>query len=398
MNRRRFVAAAGAASAAFGANDLIQVGVIGTGGRARMLMKSLTQLPGVNIASVCDVWDEHLRLGSEIAPKASTTKDHRRLLDNKDLDAVLIGTPDHWHTPLTIAASQAGKDVYVEKPLTHEIGEGRAVIDAQNRHKRIVQVGMQQRSMPQMQKARDIIRAGRIGKVHKVRMTWNRNHSERLQRRAYNINPASVDWQRFLGNAPRQPFDEYRFRNWRWFWDFGGGTATDLGVHHLDIANWILDLERPASAVAVGSNYATKGLWETPDTFQMLLDYPDRSLQIHFEATFVNARDAAMIEIMGTEATVYLDRGRYELHPERTGHNSGAERLPYEEMVLGEGPRGTDFYKTPDGEALHLQNWIECMRTRKPPIAPAEAGVLAADGAHLANIALRRGTVARGLE
>jgi len=370
------------------ANEEIAVGCIGTGGRCRGLMTALAKIPGVRIAAVCDVWDVHLEAGKKLADaKAASTKNYRELLDRKDIDAVLIGAPDHWHVPMTIDACAAGKDVYVEKPLTHDPSEGQAVIDAQNKHQRVVQVGTQQRSMPHFQKAHDIVKSGQLGEIHKVHLTWNRNQP-RHKREKLGIDPNGVDWKAFLGNAPEQPFDEYRFRNWRWFWDFGGGILTDLMVHYIDVANWYLDLDHPTTATTIGDHFLAQDLWETPDTIQTLLRYPEKGVQIYFEGTFVNARNAAMLEFMGSEATLYLDRGRYEVIPERN------KKIAASELVLGDGPRGADFYKTPDGETLHLANWIECIRSRQRPNCPAEVGVAAVTGAHLGNRAYRSGQVA----
>jgi predicted dehydrogenase len=373
----------------FAANETIAVGCIGTGGRCRKLMQSLTTIPGVEIRAVCDVWDYHLEEGRKLAaPGASTTKDYRVLLDRKDIDAVVIGTPDHWHVPITVEACAAGKDVYVEKPLTHDLAEGQAVIHAQNKHGRVVQVGTQQRSMPHLQKGYEIVKSGQLGEIHKVHLTWNRNQPRSAPPKL-NIDPKTVDWKRFLGTAKDQPFDEYRFRQWRWFWDFGGGILTDLMVHWIDVVHWYLDLEHPQTAASIGDHYQAKGLWETPDTVQTLMKYPDRGVQAYFEGTFVNARNAAMCEFMGSEGTLYIDRGRYEIHPERRS------KLKPSELVLGEGPRGADFYAQPDGELLHLANWVECIRTRKKPRCPAEAGVSSAAAAHLAIQSLRRGEIAQ---
>ncbi len=377
-------------SRGFGANDTVEIGCLGTGGRCRRLMQSLAQVPGGRLAAVCDIWDVHVEEGRKLAdPKAVATKRYREILDRKDIDAVVIGSPDHWHVPMTVDACNAGKDVYVEKPLTHDLSEGQAVIDAQNRNRRIVQIGTQQRSMPQFHKAQELIQAGRLGTIHKVHLTWNRNSVGRIRRAPLGIDPKQVDWKAFLGAAPDQPFDEYRFRNWRWFWDFGGGILTDLMVHFLDVANWYLDLAQPATADTVGDHYMTKGTWETPDTIQTLMHYPDRQVQVFFEGTFFNARNAARLEFMGRDATLYLDRGRYEVHPER------GRKLPPSELILGKGPRGADFYENPDGELLHLTNWIECVRSRKTPNCPAEEGVKAVLGAHLGNQAYRTGQVAR---
>jgi predicted dehydrogenase len=372
-------------------NDTLNVGCIGTGGRCRTLMQSLVKVPKVRIAAVCDIYDGNLEAGRKLAdPKAFATKHYKELLDRNDLDAVLIGTPDHWHVPMTIDACAAGKDVYVEKPLTHGLAEGAPVIEAVNKHKRIVQVGTQQRSMDHFIKARDIVRTGGIGKVHKVHLTWNRN-ADRVRKPAATIDPKQVDWKAFLGNAPDQPFDGYRLLgNWRWFWDFGGGILTDLMVHFIDVVHWYLDAEHPLRATTIGDNYTSKGIWETPDTIQTLLVYPNE-VQVYFEGTFCNARNGAMLEFMGTDATLYLDRGRYEVYPER---NRGKP----EEWVLGSGKKGLDFYDKPDGELLHLTNWIDCVRSRKAPNCPVEAGVSAASAAHLGNQAYRGSKVAEWKE
>lgn len=405
VNRRQVLRAIGTAAAAgmvqgraravygYPANEAIRVGCIGTGGRCRVLMKSLKAVPGVKLTAICDVWESPLNQAKPLAEAdAPATKDYRAVLDRKDIDAVLVGTPDHWHVPITVDACAAGKDVYVEKPLTHSLAEGRAVIDAQNKHKRIVQVGTQQRSMPHLIKAKEIVAAGTLGKIHKAHLTWNRNSGSRMARTPLNIDPKTVDWKAFLGSAREQPFDEYRLTHWRWFWDFGGGLLTDLMVHWLDTVNWMCELEHPAEATAIGDHYQAKDLFETPDTIQALLRYPGRELQVYFEGTFSNARNGAMVELMGTEATLYFDRGRFELHPEK------GRKVQAQEMILGEGPRGADFYNKPDAELLHLTDWVECMRNRQKPRVPAEAGVAAADGAHLANLAYRSGTVAQWRE
>jgi len=394
VSRRAFLKTSAAVAAfgvpavnVLGANDTLNVACVGTGGRTRFLMKSLAQVPNVRIGAVCDIYDAHLDLAKPLADKAAlATKHYKDILNNKDIDAVLIGTPDHLHVPMTIEACAAGKDVYVEKPLTHDRSEGQAVIEAQNKHKRIVQVGTQQRSMTNFLKAYELLKAGRIGKVHKVHLSWNRN-VDRIRKTPLNIDPKKVDWKAFLGSAPEQPFDEYRFRNWRWFWDFGGGIFTDLMVHFIDVAHWYLDLDHPLQAVSIGSHVNSKDVWQTPDTVQTLLTYPN-DIQAHFDGTFSNARDGARIEFLGTEGTLYLDRGCYQIYPER---NKGE----FEEVIYGTNKkRGQDFYDKPDGELLHLTNWVECVKSRKKPTCPVEAGVSAASAAHLANQALRTGQVA----
>jgi predicted dehydrogenase len=393
LSRRSFLTASAAATAAsaltlpasaqpVGANERLNIGLIGTGGRCRHLMPALARVPNTRMMALCDVYEPHLEQAQKLAaPNAATFRDYHQLLGRKDVHAVLIAAPDHWHVPMTVDALAAGKDVYVEKPLTHNLAEGRTVLDAANRHKRVVQVGTQQRSMPHIVRARELVRAGRLGTVHKVRMTWNRN-SDRVRRGPQNVDPKKLDWNRFLGNAPRQAFDDYKFRNWRWFWDFGNGILTDLMVHWVDVAHWVLNLDHPLRAVTVGDNYLSRGVWQTPDTIQTLLVYPN-NIQMHFEGTFCNARQGAMIELMGTAATLYVDRGRFELIPEPRS------REQPQDMILGTGPRGRDFYDRPDGEQLHLQDWVDAIRNGRQPSAPVSAGVSAAAAAHLGNLAFR---------
>jgi len=391
VTRRDFLQTAGALTAAALtrpaqalANETIEVACIGVGGRCRKLMESLRTIPGVRIATLCDIWDHPIGLAKPLADaRASVTRDWQAVLDDTSIDAVVIGTPDHWHAPLTLAACAAGKDVYVEKPLTHDVAEGPALLEAARQHRRIVQVGMQQRSMPHIIKARELIQAGHIGKVVRVHLSWNRNQ-DRFKRALPALDFASVDWKKFLGNAKDQPFDAYRMLNWRWFWDFGGGIFTDLMVHWIDVAHWVLDVDHPDHAVSIGQHINAEGLWETPDSVQTLLTYPG-NVQMHFEGTFSNARNGARIEFQGTEASIHVDRGGYVVIPERKS------KVPASEWILGTGPRGADFYDKPDGEMVHLTNWVDCLRSRQAPTAPIEAGVSAASAAHLANLALRHG-------
>ena len=400
FTRRDFLAASTAVASllsvesarGFQANDTLNVACLGTGGRSqRILMTRLAQIPNTRIAAVCDVWDTNLKAGAKLADAKAILEDtdFRRLLDRSDIDAVVIGAPDHWHVPMTIAACEAGKDVYVEKPLTHDLSEGKAVISAQNKHGRIVQVGTQQRSMPHLLEAREVLQSGVLGKVHKIHLSWNRN-TPRWQRTKYGIDPASVRWKQFLGNAPEQPFDEYRMRNWRWYWDFGGGIFTDLMVHWIDTAYWMLDMDNPATAMSIGDHFASKGLWETPDTVQTLLRYPDKQLQAYFEGTFVNHQKRSSLTFLGTEANLYCDRGRYEVRPERGSKVKPRQRIDGKRDILG-----LDFYDEVDGALYHLREWVDCVRTRKRPSCPAEDGVRSAAAAHLANLSYRQGAVAR---
>jgi predicted dehydrogenase len=398
LSRRSFLSASAATAAAsaltlpasaqpIGANERINIGLIGTGGRCRHLMPALAKVPNTRMTALCDVYEPNLEQAQKLAdPNATTFRDYRRLLERKDIHAVLIASPDHWHVPMTVDAMAAGKDVYVEKPLTHRLAEGRTVLDAAAKHKRVVQVGTQQRSMTHIRRAFELVRDRRLGDVHKVHLTWNRN-TDRVRKGPQGIDAKRLDWRRFLGTAPEQAFDEYRYRNWRWFWDFGNGILTDLMVHWIDVVHWFLDLDHPIKAVTVGGNYISRDVWQTPDTIQTLLVYPG-DLQVHFEGTFCNARSGAMVEFMGTEATLYIDRGRFELIPEPR-----SKQKP-DEMILGTGPRGRDFYERPDGELLHLTDWIDAIRNSRQPSATVRDGVRAAAAAHLGNQAFRGSGVA----
>lgn len=399
LSRRSFLAAtslmAVESAHGFQANDTINVACIGTGGRSQgTLMPRLAKVPNVRLAAVCDVRDDNLAKGAQLADSKAIQEstDFRRLLDRSDIDAVLIGAPDHWHVPMTIAACEAGKDVYVEKPLTHDLKEGAAVIAAQNDHQRIVQVGTQQRNMPHLIEAREILQSGVLGDVHRIHLSWNRN-TPRWTRTEKGIDLNSVRWKHFLGNAPDQPYDEYRLTNWRWFWNFGGGIFTDLMVHWIDTAYWMLDMDNPTTAMSVGDHFASAGVWETPDTVQTLLRYPDKQLQAYFEGTFVNHQNRSSLTFLGTQANLYCDRGRYEVRPERGMNVEPRQRVEGKRDI-----RGLDFYDEVDGALYHLSEWAECIRSRDQPSCPAEEGVRSAAAAHMANMSYRSGQVARWSE
>ena len=371
----------------YAANDTLSVACLGTGGRCQHLMRSLVKVPGVKITAVCDVYDVQLDNAKKLADsKAIASKQYRELLDRKDIDAVLIASPDHWHVPMAVDACNAGKDVYVEKPLTHDRCEGSLIIEAQNRNKKIVQVGMQQRSMPHIQKARELIKAGRIGEVFKVHLSWNRGGTTRFQRGSPGVDPSQVAWKDFLGSAPDQPFDEFRFRNWRWFWDFGGGVLTDLMVHWIDVAHWLLDLDHPLQGHVDRQSFRQRRSLANARLDAVHPGIPQQPPDA-LRGDVLERHDRRDDHLHGDDGTLYIDRGRYELTPE-------AGKGKVEELILGTNPRkGADFYDKPDGELLHLTNWVECIRSRQKPNAPAEAGVQAAAAAHLGNRAYRDGLV-----
>jgi len=230
VTRRSFLvtsATALSASRAIGANDRVRVGLLGAGGRGSYIARTAKEHGNIDLAAISEIYEPRIEASkAELNPAAGIVRDFRAILDRKDIDAVIIGAPDHWHVPMTIAAVQAGKDVYVEKPLTHSVEEGASVIAAVRTTNRIVQVGYQQRSYPHFLQAKQFIESGGIGTVTQVLTWWNQNYATRRTPPA--VDASRLDWNQFLGNACPREFDPWRFTNWRWFWDYGGGTLTDL--------------------------------------------------------------------------------------------------------------------------------------------------------------------------
>ena len=375
------------------ANETINIGLIGCGGRMRnALVKGLEPIPGVKIVAVCDVYDDFLRSAHVTVGgrdrDVTQTRDYRKLLERKDIDAVIVATPDHWHTPITIDAMEAGKDVYVEKPVTHKLEEGPKLISAKRRTGRVVQVGAQQRNMPHLRVLKQKLDSKEIdiGKITRVHMQWCRNTMPYKDPK-YRIAEKQVDWKRFLGNAPAQPFDAYRMRQWRWIWDFGNGPLGDLMVHWLDATNWLLDLPMPSQVVMSGGQYGKKGAMETPDITNCVMEFPGLDMQMDYVSSWSNNLHKASVSIMGTDATLYFDRGRYEVTPQRPNPEPLAPVS--ESMVAGEGPKGADFYSDYNGATLHLSDWLAAIREGRDPADNVEAGVQAAAVCHYGNLSYR---------
>ena len=277
-NRRSFLIAGGltalASTKAFGANDRLRIGVIGAGGRMRQLLNA-AESTGVpfEIASVSDVYtprrDEVKTRTS--AMTATTHMDYREVLDDKNLDAVIIATPDHWHVRIAVAALAAGKDVYLEKPVTHTLGESALLQKSVRSSRQILQCGMQQRSWTHFRNAVDLIQGGALGQVTQVRTYWWQNYNLNWVPKPVDV--AQLDWKQWLGGAPDQPFSLERFNRWRWFWNFGGGAMTDLFTHWIDVAQWAMKVDEPTMALMLGNKYVFKE-WECPDTIQAAFRYP----------------------------------------------------------------------------------------------------------------------------
>ena len=365
------------ASTAQGANDRIRIGVMGTGGRARGMMNLLKKLPRNEIVAVCDVYEPRLLQAAEIAGSvAAKAVDYRRILDDREIDAVLIGSPDHWHKAMTLDAVAAGKDVYVEKPVSHTIAEGAEMVKAIEASKQIVQTGTQQRSWDHWVLGKQIIDSGRLGQITFVQTYWYQHAP------AGNYSPVALeklDWKRWLGPAPDQPFRPERFYQWRHFWDFGGGCLTDLMTHWIDVVHWYMDVEAPLSAAATGHNYNIK-LWEAPDTVTATLDFP-KNFMTAYLGTYVSRVDDGGLEFRGDRGTLKIDRARLAFYRDDAAWASGTLAPEPDIYVRSSG----------DGTLTHLDNWLQCIRSRKQPTAHIRVAHQAARTAHLANAALKAG-------
>jgi predicted dehydrogenase len=370
-----------AASSALGANERIRIGVIGTGGRARGLMTLLKRLPGNDIVAVCDVYEPRLLQAAEIAgTTVRKVADYRRILDDREIDAVVIGTPDHWHKTIALDAVAAGKDVYVEKPVSHSIAEGAEMVRAIEASKQIVQTGTQQRSWDHWVLGKQIVDSGRLGQITFVHTYWYQHAT------AGNYAPVSLeklDWKRWLGPAPDQPFRPERFYQWRHFWDFGGGGITDLMTHWIDVVHWYMDVDAPLSAVTTGRNYNIR-LWETPDTVNTTLEFPKNFLAAYL-GTYVSRVDDGGLEFRGDRGTLKIDRARLAFYRDDTAWAPGTHAPEPEIFVRSSG----------DGTLTHLENWLDCVRSRKAPNAHIRVAHQAARTAHIANAALRAGHLVR---
>ena len=388
-NRRTFFAAATglalgarlAAATVQGANNRIRIGVIGTGGRARGLMSLLKRLPGNEMVAVCDVYEPRVLQAAELTGAAAAkVADYRRILDDPSIDAVVIGTPDHWHKAITLDAVAAGKDVYVEKPVSHSIAEGAEMVRAIEASKQIVQTGTQQRSWDHWVLGKQIIDSGRLGQITFVQTYWYQ-HATAGNYPAVAMD--KLDWKRWLGPAPDQPFRPERFFQWRHFWDFGGGCVTDLMTHWIDVVHWYMDVDAPLSAAATGRNYNLKQ-WEAPDTVNVTLEFP-KNFMAAYLGTYVSRVDDGGLEFRGDRGTLKIDRARLAFYRDDAVYAPGTNTPEPDIFVRSSG----------DGTLTHLQNWLDCIRSRKTPNSHIRVGHQAARTSHLANAALRQGRLMR---
>ncbi|MBM3725893.1 MAG: Gfo/Idh/MocA family oxidoreductase [Acidobacteria bacterium] len=388
--RRDFLAAT---SAAFttqiftgnlrGANDKVTAGFIGMGRMGNSNLTHAMRQENLNVAAVCDIYEPNLTKAMEIAKgQAKAVRDFREILADKSIDVVCISTPDHWHAYMAVEACKAGKDVYVEKPIGVTIDEGKKMVEAARKYKRVVQAGTMQRSAEHFQKAAEIVKSGLLGQIAFVR-TWNYGLApqEGIGNPPDGDPPAELNWDMWQGPAAKRAYNKNRFgvdpkafSHFRWFWDYAGGMMTDWGVHWLDIVQMAFNEQMPQAAVALGGKYWLKDNRETPDTLQVTYEYPG------FICTYENRNSSSIsmfekgggILFQGTKATMFLDRSLYRIVPER---NSTVEAV--------------EVKATSSGNARHWANFLECVRTRQKPNSDIENCHKSTTTCHLGNIAYR---------
>ena len=392
LTRREFLreaAAVGAGVAAFGglaparvlgANDRIRLGLLGSGERGTYDMKLFIGHPDVEVVAVCDVYEPHRLQAQEVAgSQAQVHTDYREVLDRKDVDAVLIATPDHWHKQVLIDSVHAGKDAYCEKPIMHSIPEGVEMMKAVKETNRVVQTGTQQRSWPHWVLGKQLVDDGMLGQITFVHTYWYQNYFEDsgwMKKNA--VDASQLNWKMWLGDAPDQPLTEEKFAHWRFFWDFGGGILTDLLTHWIDVIQWYLGQPLAQTATTTGDLYLMK--WQCPDTITAVYEYPGNTM-VTFTGALSNSIDDGGIVFRGTKATLKIDRAQLLVYPEGAHWQSGTNYPEPEVHVRSER----------DGTIDHVANFLDCMRSRKSPNANIDVGFEAARASWFGNIALKRG-------
>ena len=364
MNRRDLFRTAGvtALSAAsysrvLGASTTINLGVIGCGNRGLHMMEVFQKTPNVRVTSVCDVFGQKAERARQEAPGATAVRDYRKLLERKDVDAVLVATPDHWHVPVSIDAMNSGKDVYVEKPLMFRLQEGSAITDAVRKTGRVCQVGMQQRSGTLFLEAKkQIIDAQLLGRVSLVQTVWHLGAPYDIGA-ADEGQPSDLDWERFLGQVPWRAWNPHQYHNYRLYLDFGGGCVTDLFTHWIDVVHMFMGQDTPRAVTAGGGVYIARDDRTAPDTVNVVAEY--NGFNVTYESTALPSMPEEYVIFHGTEGTLWINRARYEFRPKR---ESAA--------IVHDAPRTLD--------EDHVRNFVECCRSRNAPNCTAYHGERAA--------------------
>lgn len=401
-DRRHFLKTTGTAalgmallpSFTFSANETVNLAVIGCNGMGWSNMLSHLKMEHIRCIALCDVDDSVLtRRTEEYKQHRSNTittyKDYRKLLENKDVDAVIIGTPDHWHCRMLVDALEAGKHIYVEKPLANSIQESFLMEAAAKRFpKQIIQVGQWQRSGPHYQQAVEVVRSGMLGKIRLVKVWSYQGWMKPTPVKPDGSVPDGVDYAMWLGPAPTRPFNPNRFHfTFRWFWDYAGGLMTDWGVHEIDIALHAMQATAPKSVLASGGKFAyPEDASETPDTMQAVYEY-DGFTMLWEHALGIDGGNYGKTEgiaFIGNNATLVVNRGGLELIPEV--ENKDGQRVFRTPDMPDQYTRGSHL-------DLHTQNFIAAIKNNSPDKlnCPIREGHIAAINAHMGNIALKTG-------
>jgi predicted dehydrogenase len=416
LSRRNFLQAGALVAAAAPAvraapNERITVGVIGTGARAQELMESLQQHPQAEIVAVVDAYQGRLeRAVQRTKGRAKIYKTHQDLLALKSIDAVVIATPDHLHKTIIIDALRAGKDVYCEKPMTYRSSEGPEIIAAARIGERMMQVGSQGVSSDVQRKAKEMIRAGRLGRITMIRAAYNRNTASGAW--IYPIppdaSPETVDWAMFQGSAGKLPFSPERFFRWRCYQDYSGGIATDLFVHLCTTIHFLMDAKAPARVMAMGELYRWKESRDVPDTLNAILEYPE-GFTVNLSSSFNNEMQAqAGFQVLGTEGSLTIGDG-LTFYPENVVEDnrwivdawSQAQEDAYykdpkviaTEVEPAKRPRkDPEHFKDegPEPTFAHFGHFFESIRTRQSYWEDAAAGHHAAACAHMINLSAKQ--------
>ncbi|HYM09691.1 MAG TPA: Gfo/Idh/MocA family oxidoreductase [Bryobacterales bacterium] len=394
ISRRSFfqgAALAVAATRVLGANDRIRIGIIGLGGRGSGAhLPTFAKISECQIVGLCDVNQAareraQAKLQTLGGEKASEYRDMREMFDNKDIDAVSVATPNHWHALAAIWACQAGKDVYVEKPACYNIHEGARMVETARKYKRMVQVGSQGRSTPHKIRAMQLLKDGTVGQLYMAKgLCFKRRKS--IGKTPAQPVPAGIDWDMFLGPAPMRPFTMNRFKyNWHWFWDTGNGDIGNQGVHEMDICRWGMDqAAMPKAAFSSGRKYIYDDDQETPNTQLASFNYGNAEIVFEVRGLLTGPEGGLPVRpgntvgnlFLGSEGWMWVDGGGFQVYKgeknEKVMDEKGGER---------------------DGTRLHMQNFLQACRSRnnKELTAEVEIGVASADLCHLANISYRVG-------
>jgi predicted dehydrogenase len=415
-SRRSFLGAAAITAASYsrvlGANDRIGVGLIGFGLIGKQHAGDFKKMKDVELTALCDVYQPRLQEGLQYFenPNAKGYADFRKMYEDKNVQAVCVATPDHWHCLLTVMACAAGKDVYVEKPMTVFIDEGKWMVQAARQFKRVVVVGTQRRHSSSVAAARKVIESGQLGKITMVRRSEARNVFPGFGRTPLENPPAGLDYDMWLGPAPKRPYQSHRaLYHFRWFWDYSGGQMTNLTAHGLDQMLWVMNVKMPTAVTSMGGRFALEDDGETPDTQEALFEYPGFFLSYAIREVNAHREDTATRGLVfhGTKGTMLLAERSLQIWPE--SHGDPVNSIP---RFLGHpagGPVYTQVkaepwfaappvYQVPAGEdnmASNKRDWIDCIRSRKRPLCDVEDGHFVAVGCNLANISLRLGRSVR---